>query len=134
MNFSQITSYLFSTYPGTPEKAFWYIMIAVVAAFVILGGLAIWFRRANDGYLRKLGAKTLTWSIVSLVVTLLLGSFRYQNIFALSMRAFLIVWLLISFAWFVLIAIWWLRHVPAARQRRQERQEYDKYLPKRRGQ
>lgn len=131
MNFSQISTYLFSAYPGSPDKAFWYIMTAVVAAFVILGGLAIWFRRANDGYLRKLGSKTLTWSIVSLVVTLLLGSFRYQNIYALSMRVFLIIWLVISLVWLALIAIWWLRHVPAARQRRQERQEFDKYLPKR---
>jgi amino acid transporter len=131
MNFSQITSYLFSVYPGNPDKVFWVIMSGLTVAFIVLGGLAIWLRKANDGYRRKLGSKVLTWSIISLIVTVLLGSFRYQNIYALSMRAFLISWLIIVIVWFVFIAIWWLRHVPAARQRRQERQEFDKYLPRR---
>ena len=133
MNFSQITSYLFTTYPGNPEQTFWYIVGGLILAHIVLGVLAIWLSRTNDGYQRKLGAKLLRWSIISLIVTLVLASFRYQNIYALSMRVFLIAWLAIALAWLVSIGLWWLRSVPAARQRKQERQEYDRYLPKRRG-
>ncbi len=130
MNFSQITPYLFATYPGLPEQTFWYTLGGIVLVHIILGVFAILFRRSHDGYLKKLGKKLLFWSIISLIVVLVLASFRYQNIYALSTRAFLIAWLVIALAWLGNIGIWWLRHVPAARQRRQERQEYDKYLPR----
>jgi|GEM_PF-5286726 len=131
MNFSTIISYLFSAYPGTPEKTFWYLLVGIVLSHILAGALAIYLRRRDDGYARKLSRKLLFWSVISLVVILMLVSFRYQNIYGLSMRAFLIVWLALALAWLANIGWWWLRSVPAARQRKQERREYDRYLPKR---
>jgi len=125
--------YWFEAVPGEPNLLFWKIVFSL-AGLVVIGAVVAVFmarRHKHDGIRHKIWYKFSVWGFSAGLVSLLLGFFRFQNAYLLSMRLWIFAWIAIAVVWF----LWILRYVilvaPKRLKEREEKRAYGQYLPKR---
>lgn len=125
------TSYLFQIYPGVGFD--WPIRILLL--FIFLGAMAIAIladkkTKKAPGIVKKVWLKLQIWGWTSGIFGLILVSFREVGAIYLSQRFWLFLWLLIVFLWLAYILYYWKMVIPQKEERKQESEEYNKWLPK----
>lgn len=103
--------------------------------FALMAGLGVaflvWRRKAKRDKLDR----RISNSIASLLITmglvgLLMRGFDYERVYLLSMRFFYVIWLLAAGVWGWTIYIYATKTVPAIRAKQAEREQHEKWLPK----
>ena len=123
-------SYWFERIPGAPDVRLWRVLFGVAAVLVIFSIIAALIARASsDGLTRKFWRKISVWGLSVGPVIALLGFFRYQNAFILSMRFLIALWLLIALLWALSILKFRIFVVPKRIAERIKQEEFNKYLP-----
>jgi len=123
-------SYWFEKIPGAPDVRFWRVLFGVAIILVIFSVIAALIARASsDGLAGKFWRKISVWGLSIGPVIALLGFFRYQNAFILSMRFLIALWLLIALSWALSILRFRIFVVPKRIAERIKQEEFNKYLP-----
>lgn len=107
--------------------------LLVVFVGLLIAGIAVWLLRLRGGYSKEMKkafarlASHLSWTGLA---GLALWAVTYERVPWLSARILFVCWALwfVIGMWFVFRYIWW--GVPAAQARRKEREEQQKWLPK----
>lgn len=108
------------------------IFIAIFATMVFL---AIASRLAakgkiKEGFRKKLFEKyyhLLLWLGLS---GLLITFFRYEQVYLLSARLWLVIWLVVFVVWLAMVLKYQLKEVPRAQKQLEQAKQFQKYLPK----
>lgn len=126
--------YWFEAIPGEPNLLFWKIVFAGAGAALVLGivGAVLTRRYKSDGIRRKVWYKLSVWGFSFSLVVAVLGFFRFQNAYLLSMRFFIFAWLAVCAVWLLWIVRYIVLVAPRRRKERAERQAFEQYLPGRR--
>jgi len=105
-----------------------------VAIYVLIFVLAIVFSilRKKDFFTapyRKAMQELGTWCFSFSIVGLILMFFRHQLIPYLGMRAWSMIWFIISIAWMIYIIKYIVVNIPKQKKDLKIREEFEKYLP-----
>lgn len=106
------------------------LMIFIV---LLVAGIVVWMLRLRGGYGKEVKkafsrlANHLSWTGI---VGLVLWAISYERVPWLSVRVLFLLWLVwfVIGLWFVFRYVWW--GIPAQQARRSEREEQQKWLPK----
>ena len=84
----------------------------------------------KQAIVRKFWRKLQIWGWSTGLVGLALFYFREVRAIYLSARAWMFIWLIIALIWLIFIIIYWFRVIPKKKEAKQSREEFDKWLPK----
>ncbi len=124
-------AYLFELRPFTTWNTIESIM--VFFGLIVLAGIIIKIYKEikkGEKFQAKLLEKIISLCIVMGVLGILLTWLRYERVQILSARFWLIVWLIVTLIWLYPIVKYYLKVVPEAKKRSEEKKLYSKYLPK----
>jgi len=127
---NKIWNYLFDFYAGSPNLLFWKIAMVLAGLAIIGSFVSLMFHKSSDKFVKHLNYRLAIWGLTTGPIIFLLAAFRFMNIYLLSMRVLIIVWLIFCAFWLARIAKWWILDVPKARSRRRVNQSFHKYLPR----
>jgi len=107
-------------------------------AIVVFGGLiivAIAFvfrahRKDIDNVAKRVATKISTFAFTTGLIGLVLFLLRQTRVYFFSRRFFFLLWLVALIIWLVFLLKYIFKKAPEARQTLTERQEFEKYLPK----
>ncbi|MFQ5493486.1 MAG: hypothetical protein ACE5DX_04995 [Candidatus Dojkabacteria bacterium] len=125
------TEYLFNTDPGVSEYIEWALAVTLVSLFISLF-LSLFIKRFKriDGVRRVIIRSAARRQLILSLVLLLLVFFRNQGFNVLSMRALVllvVILMLVSLGYF---AYWFIKRAPVKKKEVQKSSDYQKYLPK----
>lgn len=107
--------------------------LLILFAVCVAAGIAVYLMRRKTG-LDKLSRRGLarigTAAITMGVCGLALWFFDYERISILSMRAFYLAWIIVAAAWGFSIYRYIAVQIPKIRQEREEKENFNKWLPK----
>ena len=109
-----------------------YFLLAIFGAVIIAG---IFFKviqkiGRGDSFSKKLWQKYHLMFLTLGVIGVILTWFRYERVYVLSARFWLLVWLLGLVFWLALILKYQIKNIPPAREKSQRTNDFNKYLPK----
>jgi len=123
-------SYLFNLNPG---HQFAYLLpLSIIFGFFLVGGAILVFlaRRLSNVVYKKFLSRVYNLLFTIGFVGFLLIFFRYENIYFLSARFWLIVLFITGAIWAIIIFYYGIKKLPQEVQRYQEMLRKEKYLPK----
>jgi len=125
-------SYWFDTYPLFFTPVFFWVLLSLFLALTILGTyLAVRVSKQKmDSLKKKIFSKFFHWSLSAGIAGLILVFFKQQRTPYLGMRIWILIWLIICFIWLIFVLKFLFRQVPKIKKEQQEKQEFEKYLPK----
>jgi len=108
---------------------------ALLVCFALLSAsgivLLVVLRRVSwDKLKRRIFGRVATALVTMGLVGLLLRGLDYEKVYLLSMRAFYLVWAACALAWAWSIYRYATKTVPAIRAKQSEREQFEKWLPK----
>ncbi len=124
-------SYWFAPLPGSVNLPFWRIIFALAGACVVFGVVSLFMARRfrSDGVRRRPWRKFTGWGLTTGIVTFIIGFFRFQNAYLLSMRFFIIAWGVCMLIWLALIVRFRFVRTPRRLAERDAQAAFAKYLP-----
>lgn len=132
MNLGKLFDWQYLTAPYALTGLSWPMRIILLALFVfaIIAGIKAGQKiKAGAGF-KKLWLKIQTWGYSIGVVGLLLIFFREVRAVYLGSRIWLLLLLLVAFVWLGFIIRYWKIQVPLQSKLKQEKAEFEKWLPK----
>ncbi|PIT87924.1 MAG: hypothetical protein COU31_00365 [Candidatus Magasanikbacteria bacterium CG10_big_fil_rev_8_21_14_0_10_40_10] len=131
MNFSNLyhIDYWFGQPGAADGQALYFFML--VFLLLIAGGIGIRIAvfyladRIRQIIFRKFGAYGMTMGVLGIIWLFV----RQQNVPFLSMRFWLLCWLLLAVWWLIKILEYIVLRVPAIKKEKAERERVQKYLP-----
>lgn len=122
--------YLFQIYPGAgfdwPIRIVLIILFLGAIAFAVFAGKKI----KPQGIMKKVWYKLQVWGWTTGIFGLIFVSFREAGAVYLSQRIWLLLWILIMMVWLLYILYYWKKVVPKKEELKQQTEEYNKWLPK----
>jgi len=109
-----------------------YVLLAIFA-LMTAGGIALLVvvrRTGWDKLKRRVYGRSASALITMGLIGLLLLGLDYEKVYLLSMRAFYLVWTACSLVWAWSIYRYATKTVPAIRAKQAEREQFEKWLPK----
>ena len=85
---------------------------------------------SGDSFYKSLLQKYFVVFLTLGLIGLALTWFRYERVYVLSARFWLLVWLIGLVVWLAFVLKYQLKTVPRARTKLQKSKEFNKYLPK----
>jgi ABC-type amino acid transport system permease subunit len=130
MSWLQPIFYL-NAFPGPlRERNLWLLVAAFVLALLLAWPTLRYARRAPDKVGLHQWRRVASWCVWVGAVGLLLTALAAARVPYLSMRLWLVLWLLTALAWAGWLLYRWQRVVPAQRSRVALQREYRRYLPR----
>jgi len=124
-------AYLFDLRPGIDPLTLQLILIIFIAMLIVaIVCKIVMLRKQWQGYQLKLGQKYFFFLISLGIAGLMIAFFRYERTPLLSARFWLPIWLIWAIVWLALILKYQLKVVPEAKKRLENKQLFQKYLPK----
>ena len=123
--------YLFNLTPGDPNLLFWRILFLVAGLIIVLSiASTIFVKQPKKDNLRyRLWFRMAAWGYTTAGIIFLLGFFRFQNAYLLSMRALIFLWLAGSGIWLLFIIKYWIMDLPRKLRKREEHMARRQYFP-----
>jgi hypothetical protein len=123
--------YLFDVTPGDANLLFWRALFLVAGLIIALSITATIFTKQTkkDNLRYRLWFRMATWGYTTSGIILLLGFFRMQNAYMLSMRALIFSWLIGSGIWLLFILKYWILDLPRKLREREEHIAHRQYFP-----
>jgi len=109
------------------------LVFLTVFSVMVLAGLAVNFLlkpKKNGDFRQKLGYKYYNFLLVMGMGGLVIAALRYEMIYFLSARIWLVLWLLAAIGWLLIIFKYQFQVAPRAAQQLEQRRQFQKYLPK----
>lgn len=135
MNFNLIkffkTDYLFDLRPAVHFETirtllFFFGLLLIIALILKFYQLV----KPGNKFVHRLMSKYFSWLVVSGLSGLLLVWWRYEQIYFLAARFWLIIWPAGFLVWLFFILKFQWRVVPKIKRNQQKKQTFEKYLPK----
>jgi hypothetical protein len=124
-------SYWFSYYPGALSGLYFWLVLSVASAGVIIGIILF----ATSSLFKDLSSKRIVkrlgkLSVVSGILGLVSFFFTQTNTPLLGSRFWFLLWLITGIVWLVFILRYVFKIAPREREARERNQVYSKYLPR----
>lgn len=120
--------YWFNVYPGSLNsgvvKYFIAFLIALFAATFFVNIL----KKKKDNDYAKVLERYFNFGVTNLILGLLLFFFAYEGVPFLSVRFLYILWAVGMLAWLIFISLDF-RKIPEIKKQREEKKEFQKYIP-----
>ncbi len=113
----------------TPIFFWFFIILFIIILLFALFSTYLLKNRLKSGTSKIVWTKLLHLSYSTSTVGLILVFLKQQRASYLGMRVWLFLWLLICFIWLLFIIKYLIKEVPRIKRERQERREFEKYLP-----
>ena len=117
-----------------PVPEIWTTGLLIFFGLIILVGLVTIIFRFSKRFpkpWRMLSGKLTVWAWTMGLLGLLVLFFSIEQIWLISARIFYIFWLVIALWWLYYIIVYALKDLPRILQRQKERDQKEKYLPRR---
>ena len=124
--------YIFTVNPAPLQPLQRGIAIAVFGLLIIIAIIAvIWSHKKQiDRVTKKVTLKSSTFAFTLGLIGWVLFFLRQARVYFFSRRFFFLFWLIATIIWLVYLLKYIFKKAPAQRQTLTERQEFEKYLPK----
>lgn len=125
-------TYLLERYPrlgfSLPIKLFLIILFVGAIVIAIKAGKEL---KNNPGIMKNVYDRLQNWGWTTGLLGFLLFFFREVRTIYLGSRILMLILLISSFIWIFRIIRYYKKEIPKKKELKKERQEYGKYLPKR---
>lgn len=110
-----------------------YFLLIVFGAMVVAASIVklLQILSKGDAFSKRLLQRYFVMSMTMGLLGILLTWFRYERANLLSMRLWLLIWFIITVAWFIYILVYQIKIIPKSREALQKTRDFNKYLPKR---
>jgi len=124
-------AYLFEYRPYTTDgtikiMAIFFAMFLVAAVIIKIVQQVKKLEKYQDKMLEKLISFFTGLGVIGLLITWT----RYERVLVFSSRYWLLVWLAAAIIWLYPIMKYWIKIMPEAKKRSEEKKAFQKYLPK----
>ncbi|MFA5029878.1 MAG: hypothetical protein WC518_04080 [Patescibacteria group bacterium] len=109
-----------------------YFLLALFGVLVLAGLVVEVIRKLKprENFINKLFKLYSTWLLTLGLLGAALVWFRYERVFILAARFWLLLWLIVLVIWLVFIWRYQFKVVPQARKQSEFRKIFNKYLPR----
>lgn len=132
MNLGKLFDWQYLTAPYALTGLSWPMRIILMLFFTAAIILAVQatIKLKNNTDFKNLWKKLQAWGFYIGSVGWLLIFFREVRAVYLGSRIWLLIWLIFALVWLVMIIRYWKIQIPLQTKTRQERAEFEKWLPK----
>jgi len=123
--------FYFDTYPAAIHPLTFYIITGLFLLIFVLGLICAFFisKKKVDGITKKIYEKIANWGLWSGIIGLFILFLKYQRAPYLGMRVWSLLWILFTLVWLILIIKFYLKDVPKLKKQREQKKQFNKYLP-----
>jgi len=119
-------------FEASPDPQGFYLYIAIIYGLILVLAiiLGVISRRNPQSVYKKLRSKTIYLMLFVGLVGLMLTFFRWQAIPYIGSRLMVLALWIVAIAWLVEIIWYWLFILPQQKKLQQEKENFEKYLPR----